>query len=388
VDREHQQELIQEIREKNDIVAVISEYVTLRRSGRSLLGLCPFHSEKTSSFNVNEEKQFYYCFGCSQGGDVFSFIMKKEGLEFFEAARRLADRAGILWPEEEAASAAGKEREEYLRINKLATAFFNHCLLKTKTGKPALDYLQERGITPATAERFGLGYAPADWHTLTEIFRRKEVDLTQAERLGLIGSGENGYYDRFRDRVIFPISDAQGRIVGFGGRAFGSAGEPKYLNSPESPFFHKGHFWFGLNLAKESIRKTGQAIIVEGYLDAIQAHQAGFSQAVASLGTALTREQARILVRFAKDAVLAYDADAAFSRPGSRSKFCRCHRGTIPIPSSNGPGPTPLAICCKTRRDSLTSSFNWRYGSMISILPRGRRGQSRTSYPYWRRLKT
>lgn len=346
MEQDRNRELFKEIKEKNDIVAVVSEYVTLKRSGRSLVGLCPFHSEKTPSFNVNPAKQFYYCFGCGSGGDVFNFIMKMENLEFIEAAHLLADRAGILWPEERRATESDRRRENFYRINQLAAAFFNQCLEKTAGGERGRLYLGERGLTSETWQRFLLGYAPRGWHSLTEVLRKKQVPLEQAAELGLVGFGANGYYDRFRDRVIFPISDPKGRIIGFGGRIIeppvpplgleepvqtpkqdsGSAPTnayskpeadtadrplPKYLNSPDSPLFRKGSFLYGLSLAKDYIRKKNQAIIMEGYLDVIQAHQAGIREAVASLGTSLTHEQARLIKRYTDEVVLAYDADAA-----------------------------------------------------------------------------
>jgi DNA primase len=308
--KERQSELIQEIKDKNDIVSVVSEYVSLKRSGRSLVGLCPFHSEKTPSFGVNQVKQFFYCFGCGTGGDVISFVMKLENLDFVGAARWLADRAGIPWPEIQPASEDDHLREEFYKINKLAAAFFSHCLTKTEPGNRARAYLKQRGINEPSWQQFNLGYAPAVWHSFTEVLRRKGVPLEQAESLGLIGFGENGYYDRFRDRLIFPITDPKGNVIGFGGRVFDNS-QPKYLNSPETMLFHKGHFLYGLHLAKESIRKKNQAMIVEGYLDVIQAHQAGFMQTVASLGTALTKEQAKTIKRYAQEVVLAYDADTA-----------------------------------------------------------------------------
>jgi DNA primase len=304
-----QQELFQEIKEKNEIVSVLSEYISFKKTGRSLLGLCPFHSEKTPSFNVNQEKQYYYCFGCGAGGDVFNFIMKVDNLEFIDAARKLADRAGIVWPET-TYSESDRFKNELYRINKLAASYFNYCLVKTDQGKQARDYLEKRGIPADIWQKFLLGFAPSGWHNFTEVLRKKNVSLEQAASLGLIGFGENGYYDRFRDRVIFPIFDSQGNVVGFGGRVI-AQGEPKYLNSPETPLFHKGHFWYGLQLAKDSIRKKNQAIIMEGYMDVVQAHQSGFTQAVASLGTALTKEQAKIIKRYTNEVVLGYDADTA-----------------------------------------------------------------------------
>jgi len=301
--------LIQEIKEKNDIVSVISEYVTLRRAGRSYIGLCPFHSEKTPSFNVNQTKQFFYCFGCGTGGDVISFLMKIENLEFIEAARRLAERAGIPWPDRTTDETHG-QKAELLQINKLTAIFYHQCLLKTESGRVARAYLEKRGISSEIWSKFYLGYAAPGWHHLTNVLRRKGIRLELAESLGLVSLGENGFYDRFRERLIFPIADARGNICGFGGRVFDNS-HPKYLNSPDTVLFHKGYNLYGLNLAKEAIRKSGHAIIVEGYMDVIQAHQGGFCQTVASLGTALTAEQAKMIKRYTNQVVLAYDADAA-----------------------------------------------------------------------------
>jgi DNA primase len=341
LNKEQSQQLLQEIKEKNDIVSVISEYVTLKRTGRSWTGLCPFHSEKTPSFTVTPDKQFFYCFGCSTGGDVISFIMKLENRDFLEAARFLADRAGIIWPESKGFSEADQQKEVLYKINHLAMIVYNRCLHNLDSGKGALHYFQNRGITVETCQKFHLGYAPPTWHTLTEILKKKGVSLTQAESLGLISLGENGYYDRFRDRVIFPITDAKENVIGFGGRTLEQAPpktteahyskvipnelssqnvrpHPKYLNSPETPIFRKGNFLYGLAWAKDSIRRSNQAIIVEGYLDVIQAHQAGFTQTVASLGTALTKEQARLIKRYASEVILAYDADLAGQHATSR----------------------------------------------------------------------
>ena len=218
MDKGQQQELFEEIKAKNDIVEVISEYVTLKRSGRSFLGLCPFHSEKTPSFNVNQSKQFFYCFGCGAGGDIFSFLMKLENLEFIEVARRLAERSGITWPEVREFTETERKRADLVKINRLVAIFYNHCLVKSELGKQARQYLEQRGINEGAWERFGIGYAPSGWHTLTEVLRRKGVSLEQAESIGLVGFGEHGYYDRFRDRIIFPIADPKGNVIGFGGR--------------------------------------------------------------------------------------------------------------------------------------------------------------------------
>ncbi|HBF36673.1 MAG TPA: DNA primase [Firmicutes bacterium] len=304
------QELFEQIKEHNDIVAVISEYVSLRKSGRSLVGLCPFHGEKTPSFNVNSEKQLFYCFGCGVGGNVFNFIMKLENIDFLASAKTLAERAGIPWPDYTPDTPNDLHRQSLFKINKLAAAFFNQYLIKIDAAQQGRSYLNERGIHPESWQRFNLGYAPDGWHALTDILRKKGVSLEEAEKLGLVSLGENGYYDRFRERLMFPIADPRGNIVGFGGRVFDNS-QPKYLNSPETEIFHKGRFLFGLSLAKEMIRKKNQAIIVEGYLDVIQAHQAGFMQTVASLGTALTKEQARMIKKYTTEVILSYDGDAA-----------------------------------------------------------------------------
>jgi DNA primase len=304
------QELLLEIKEKNDIVAVISEYTTLKKAGRGWIGLCPFHAEKTPSFNVNRDKQVFYCFGCGVGGDVLSFIMKVENVDFIAAARRLANRAGIEWPEYQPHSEEERRREELYKLTQLAATFYAQCLNNADHAAAARQYLEKRRIQPVIGLRFGLGFAPPGWHHLTQVLQQKNFSLEAAERLGLVGFGENGFYDRFRDRLIFPIFNFKGNIAGFGGRVFDDS-QPKYLNSPESSLFHKSNLLYGLYQAKETIRKTHQAIIVEGYLDVLQAHQAGFTQAIASLGTALTGEQVKIIKKYASEAVLAYDGDIA-----------------------------------------------------------------------------
>jgi DNA primase len=312
VDRLKQEEFIEEVKAGNEITSVIGEYVSLRKRGSSFLGLCPFHQEKTPSFNVNPEKQFFYCFGCGTGGDVINFIMRMENLTFPEALNWLAERAGISLPVKEtpAEQRAQKEREWLFRLHKLAALYYRKILTETPAGNKARAYLEERGITPAAAEEFLLGYAPDSWTGLVDLFQKKNLSLQAAEKSGLILRGEKGYYDRFRDRLLFPISNPQGRVAAFGGRLLGE-GVPKYLNSPETPLFSKGRYLYGLFQAKEAIRREGRAVVVEGYMDLLQAHQAGFKNVVAALGTALTRDQARALRRYTEYAVIAFDADLA-----------------------------------------------------------------------------
>ena len=312
MDRLREEEFIEELKAGNEIASVIGEYVSLRKRGGSFVGLCPFHPEKTPSFNVHPEKQFFYCFGCGTGGDVINFIMRMENLTFPEALNWLAERAGITPPAREtpAEQRAQKEKEWLFRLHKLAALYFRKVLTETPAGKKACAYLEERGITPATAEEFFLGYAPDSWTGLVDLLQKKNLPLQAAEKSGLILRGDKGYYDRFRDRLLFPISTPQGRVAAFGGRLLGD-GVPKYLNSPETPLFSKGRYLYGLFQAKEAIRREGRAVVVEGYMDLLQAHQAGFKNVVASLGTALTRDQARALKRYTDQAIIAFDADLA-----------------------------------------------------------------------------
>ena len=313
MDRLTQERLIEEIKEHNEIVAVVSEYVQLKPQGRAYVGLCPFHGEKTPSFTVSREKQLYHCFGCGAGGDVLSFIMNIENLTFGEALRLLAERANISLPDQHLSTPQRREKEELERLyklNDLAARFYQKILLQTETGKRALAYLKERGISRQTAEQFRLGYAPPHWTGLVMFLRQKGIPLQEAEKAGLVRGGGDGYYDRFRDRLLFPILNLRGQVIGFGGRILGE-GQPKYLNSPETAIFQKGRSLYGLFQARDQIRREQQALIVEGYMDVITAHQAGIKEAVASLGTSLTVEQARLLRNQAEEVIIVYDADSA-----------------------------------------------------------------------------
>jgi len=312
LDRLKQEEFIEEVKNRNDMASVAGEYVSLKKRGSSLVGLCPFHQEKTPSFTVNREKQFFYCFGCGAGGDVIEFVMRIENLAFPEALQWLAERAGIPLPEREtpAEKKNQKEREWLFRLHQLAALFYRKILEERAPGKKVLAYLAERGIKPETAEKFFLGYAPDSWTALVDLLQKKKISPAKAEKSGLIVRGERGYYDRFRDRLLFPIMNPQGRVAAFGGRLLGE-GVPKYLNSPETPLFSKGRYLYGLSQAKEAVRREKKAVIVEGYMDVLQAHQAGLEYVVAALGTALTREQVKALRRYAENVVIAFDADAA-----------------------------------------------------------------------------
>ncbi|MDI3481131.1 MAG: primase [Tepidanaerobacteraceae bacterium] len=309
----YSEDIISEIRSSTDIVEIISQYVSLQKRGDSYVGLCPFHSEKTPSFYVSPEKQLFYCFGCGAGGNVFTFLMKKENLKFPEAVRLLADRLNITLPSSEYdknVSQAFRQKREQLRLNKMAQDYYHNILLNTKEGIRGLEYLKKRGITLETVERFRLGYAPPLWDGLIRHFRSMGVDLETLVKIGLAIAKKNGkgFYDRFRDRIMFPIEDATKNVIGFGGRIIGP-GEPKYLNSPESPVFSKGENLYAISAIKKNPEM--EIIVVEGYMDCISLHQSGFTQTVASLGTALTRMQAKLLKNYTGSVILAYDTDSA-----------------------------------------------------------------------------
>jgi DNA primase len=309
------EEFIEHVRSHSDIVGVINDYVTLKRKGKNYWGICPFHGEKTPSFSVNPEKQFFYCFGCGSGGNVFNFISKKEGLSFTEAVKKLAERAGISIPEEEKTPQERQreqERAELLAVLKYTTALFHSSLMKSAAAENARQYLKSRGILPQTIDKFQLGYAPAEWDALFKQLQRKGFSPQIIEKTGLSlpRTKGTGYYDRFRSRIMFPIHNTQGVVVGFGGRVL-DASQPKYLNTPETSLFNKRHQLYGLYFAGPAIKNTGRVIVVEGYMDVITAHQQGIGDVVASLGTAFTSEQAKLLLKTTYDVYIAYDADAA-----------------------------------------------------------------------------
>jgi DNA primase len=306
---------ISEIKNAADIVDIISETVLLKKAGRNFIGLCPFHSEKTPSFTVSPEKQIFYCFGCGAGGNVFSYLMKHESLSFPEAARALAKRYGITIPAKTLSPEQRRkidQKESLLDLNKQAMEFFRHELLSGVAGQQALSYLSKRGISRETMDRFNLGYAPKGWDNLVRFFAKKRIPPALVEISGLVAARKNssGFYDRFRDRIIFPIFDVNMEVVGFGGRVLDHS-EPKYLNSPETPVYNKSRTLYGLHRAKEKCRADNKVFIVEGYLDLLALHQHGIENSVATLGTALTAEHIRMLARYTRRMVLVYDSDEA-----------------------------------------------------------------------------
>ncbi|MDI9241400.1 DNA primase [Fusibacillus kribbianus] len=304
------EELVEEIRSRNDIVDVISSYVKLQKKGSTYFGLCPFHNEKTPSFSVTPSKQMYYCFGCGAGGNVITFLMEYENYTFKEALTWLADRAGIELPKEEESAEAKKQadlRARILEVNREAGKYFYY-QMKGPGGKRAYEYLRGRGLSDDTIRRFGLGYSNMYSDDLYRYLKKKGYDDELLKETGLVKVEERGAHDRFWNRVMFPIMDVNGRIIGFGGRVMGD-GEPKYLNSPETKAFDKSRNLYGLNYARTA--RKPYMLICEGYMDVISMHQAGFSNAVASLGTAFTSGQASLLRRYTDQVVLTYDSDGA-----------------------------------------------------------------------------
>ena len=321
-------EIIDEVRLQNDIVEVISQYVPLKQKGSSYFGLCPFHNEKTASFSVNSDKQFYYCFGCGAAGNVFSFLMEMENLEFPEAMKKLAERAHITLPEPERSAqaiAAEQAKQRLFEIHTLAGRYFYDCL-QEKQGEQAREYLARRQMDPRIARKFGLGYSPDSYDALFRHLKEKGFTVSEILKSGLVLENKdgNGYHDRFRGRLMFPIFDVQSRVVGFGGRIL-AKGEPKYLNSPETVLFSKSRNLYGLNFAKEARKR--ELILVEGYMDMLSIYQAGFRNVVASLGTAFNQDHARTLKRFADEVILLYDSDEAGTNAALRA---------IPVLVKNG----------------------------------------------------
>jgi len=314
---------VAEIKSRVDIVELISEYVSLKKAGRNFLGLCPFHNEKTPSFTVNRERQMYYCFGCGERGDVFAFLMRLNNATFPEILKLLAHRTGVVLP----ASSFRKDgknssnvREQIIHINSIAAAYFTGNLF-SQNGKAALSYLKERGLKESTIEVFGLGFAPDGWRNLKNHLEQQKVSLKLAAEAGLIVIKDDRpdvLYDRFRNRLMFPVKDVDGRMIAFGGRILGS-GEPKYLNSPESPAYIKGRQLYGLNQAKEAIRQSGYAILVEGYFDLIVLWDSGIRNVVATLGTALTKDHIALIKRYTEQVAVLFDSDEAGKKALARS---------------------------------------------------------------------
>ena len=310
-------QILDEIRSRVDMVELVGQSVNLKRAGENWKGLCPFHTEKTPSFTVNPKRGIFHCFGCGVGGDAFGFLMRQDRLGFPEAVRALAQRAGVELPTQRTPETDGK-LEGLRRVMALAAQFYTDALW-AKEGAKAQAYIESRGVDLEVARRFGLGYAPDGWNALLSHMAKEGVTDTELVSAGLALPRQNapGFYDRFRGRLLFPIRDLQGRVVAFGGRAMG-AEEPKYLNSPETPLYVKGQMLYALDVAREGMRQKNRAVVVEGYLDCLMAHQHGFTETVAALGTAFTSAQLGLLRRYAEEVVSVFDADAAGQKATSR----------------------------------------------------------------------
>ncbi len=310
------EQFMQDLKMRSDITDIVSSYVNLRRAGRNLVGLCPFHGEKTPSFNVYPENGSFYCFGCGVGGDVITFVRKIENLDYMEAIRFLAERAGMQVPEGHVDDGLGRLKGRLLEINR-ETARFYHSVLMSAEGAPGLEYLQKRALSIKTIRHFGLGYSPGSHFALVNHLKQKgygDEELIQANVA--FRSRRGGAVDRFAGRVMFPIIDLRGNVIAFGGRILTDE-KPKYLNTSDTLVFHKSNSLFALNFAKNE--NSERLILAEGYMDVIALHQAGFRTAVATLGTALTSEQARIMAKYAREVVVCYDADEAGQKATARA---------------------------------------------------------------------
>ena len=318
---------IEQVREANDVVEVISDYVQLKRSGRNWFGRCPFHDEKTPSFSVSSDKQIYHCFGCGAGGNVINFIMEHERLDFISSVKLLADRVNIQIVTDEREPQRKDERASIYNMHEIACRAFER-QLAGKAGTPAMDYLLKRGLSEDILKTFRVGFAPDRWDTVTLEVMKMGLSQDVLARSGLLMSKDSGgYYDRFRNRIMFPIADINGKVQAFGGRIFGDAEGAKYMNSPETPIYHKGRTLFGLDQSRDEIRSSRTAILVEGYLDLIRLYQEDFKNVVAGTGTAFTPEQAGLIKRFADKVLVCYDGDNAGQKAAQKAGLTLLDKG-------------------------------------------------------------
>ena len=348
--------VVDEVRARADIVEIIGEHVALKRAGKDFKARCPFHEERTPSFYVVPSKGFYKCFGCNESGDVFTFLMKRMGLSFVDAVKAVAERAGIEI--QEVSRQGGEDPFRHLyEANSFAQGFFEKSLWDEKTGKEARAYLKSRGIGREIAERFGLGYAPDEWRAVREGAAVHGIEDAVLLEAGLLIQREDGKepYDRFRNRIIFPIQSASGRVLAFGGRILGQSGKgmPKYLNSPESPVYHKGEVLYGLSWAKNAIRREGGSLVVEGYMDAVSLAAGGIENVVAPLGTSVTEGQARLLARYSTRVFLLFDSDPAGLKATFRAGDILLAAGLHPAVVTFPPGEDPDTIIRKEGPDGV-----------------------------------
>ena len=356
----YDEDTIARVKEASDIVDVVGRHLELKRSGSAFKALCPFHQEKTPSFMVNPARQIFHCFGCDTGGDVIRFIMLYEGLPFVESLKKLAVRSGIDLPEGSSVTSAARGQKDLMfTANRVAGDYYSGLLMKSDEGKKARDYLGQRGIHSDVSKTFDLGYAPEGWRNLASHLEREGVPGSVAVSAGLLVQGESGKdpYDRFRDRVVFPIRDLSGRILGFGGRVFGDD-LPKYINTPETPVYRKGDSLFGLDVAAPFVREAGEVLLVEGYLDVISLHQGGVRNVVGVLGTALTQDQARKLRRLTENCVMLFDSDEAGRRAALRSGLILLGEGFLCRIAPLDPGEDPDSFLRKMGSQELVKRIS------------------------------
>lgn len=414
------QSILDEIRDRISIVSYIGEHVPLKKSGRNYKGLCPFHAEKTPSFMASDEKEIFHCFGCGEGGNIFSFVMKYEGLSFPEAVEHLAARAGVSLPKREFAKGeadqaqlAAKKKKLLFRVNELAAQFFRDSLERGASGQQARNYLKSRGIFDEISTQHFLGYADDSWDALFRHLKGKNVPLELAEELGLIKrqSATGEYYDFFRGRLIFPIISHRSEVLGFGGRVLAEGKEAetaKYINSSDSMIYHKSYSVYGLNVAQAEIRRTNKVIIVEGYMDVLALNQAGISNVVAPLGTALTSSHIRLLGRYSKNMVLIFDGDKAGLSAAERSLPAFMEVGIMPkivvLPEGQDPddwigensksdfeqmadeADSLFAWLISKKAEDCGSDVSKRFGVISELEPLFRHMGGSVEFMYYRRL--
>jgi len=349
-------DMVEEVRSRADIVDVIGEFVQLKKSGREYKANCPFHEERTPSFYVVPDKGFYKCFGCGKSGDVFSFVMEKQGMDFVEAVKHVAARSGVEVREVRRGGPDEDPHRPLFEINAFARDWYRRQLLDERVGAKARAYLESRGVGLDVAERFGLGYAPDEWRGLREAAATHGLDEALMLEVGLLAKSEKSEepYDRFRDRIIFPIEGLSGRVIAFGGRVLRDTKDaPKYLNSPETPVFQKGQNLYGLSWARHAIRKEERALVVEGYMDVVSVAARGFENVVAPLGTALTREQAQLLAKYCTRVLLLFDSDAAGLKATFRAADALLEEGLHPAVVTLPQGEDPDTVVRKEGPDAL-----------------------------------
>jgi DNA primase len=368
-------EIIQRVRDHSDVVELVGRTVSLKRAGRNYKGLCPFHDEKTPSFNVNPDRQSYYCFGCQEGGDIFSFLMKTEGLSFGEAVRTLARESGIEVPVE-----AGESRSDPLyEANELLAERYAAAL--TGSDNPGAAYLAGRGLDAAAIERFGIGYAPAGWDFAVRALRARKIPAEVGARAGLLAQRDSGgHYDRLRGRVVFPIRDRRGRAIGFGGRAIAADQEPKYLNTPESPVFRKREALYGFPYALEPIRRADRVVVVEGYFDCIALHRAEIEESVATCGTALSADHARNLRRRTRNVVMLFDGDDAGQRAVERALEVLLPAGLRVRAALLPPGDDPDSFLLREGAAALRALVDAAPAALDVVIDRAASGDTSTPW--------